>query len=81
MQTGKTLIKLSGCPGRSESTLGAHSFGWVCHVMDHLLIEDKNMKSSSKGIFTRKQLPNYNNIGQHTQDCTIRFYMVRKYTK
>ena len=30
--TAKTLIRLGGCPGRSESSLGAHSFCWFCHV-------------------------------------------------
>ena len=28
----KTLIRLGVCPGRSESSLGAHSFCWFCHV-------------------------------------------------
>ena len=31
-RTAKTLIRLGGCPGRSESSLGAHSFCWLCHV-------------------------------------------------
>ena len=30
--TAKTLIRLGGCPGWSESSLGAHSFCWFCHV-------------------------------------------------
>ena len=28
----KTLIRLGGCPGWSESSLCAHSFCWFCHV-------------------------------------------------
>ena len=32
MRTAKTLIRLGGCPGWSESSLGAHSFCWFCHV-------------------------------------------------
>ena len=39
-QTAKTLIRLGGCPGWSESPLGAHSFCWFCHVvaqMDQIL--------------------------------------------
>ena len=32
MRTAKTLIRLGGCPGWSESLLGAHSFCWFCHV-------------------------------------------------
>ena len=37
-QTAKTLIRQGGCPGWSESSLGAHSFGWFCHVVAQLLI-------------------------------------------
>ena len=32
MRTAKTLNRLGGCPGWSESLLGAHSFYWFCHV-------------------------------------------------
>ena len=32
MRTAKTLIRLGGCPGWSESSLGARSFCWFCHV-------------------------------------------------
>ena len=32
MRTAKTLIRLGGCPGWSESSLGALSFCWFCHV-------------------------------------------------
>ena len=31
MRTAKTLIRLGGCPGWSESTLGAHVSVLVCH--------------------------------------------------
>ena len=37
MRTAKTLIRLGGCPGWSESSLGAHSFCWFCHVAAHLV--------------------------------------------
>ena len=36
MWTAKTLIRLGGCPGCSESSLGTHSFCWFCHVVAHL---------------------------------------------
>ena len=36
MQTAKTLIRLGGCPGWSESSLGAHSLCWFCHEVAHL---------------------------------------------
>ena len=29
----KTLIRLGGCPGWSESSLGAQPFCWFCHVV------------------------------------------------
>ena len=35
MQTAKTLIRLGGCQDWSESSLGGHSFCWVCHVAAH----------------------------------------------
>ena len=34
-RTAKTLIRLSGCPGWSESSLGAQSLCWFCHVAAH----------------------------------------------
>ena len=37
-RTAKTLIRLGGCPGWSESSLGAHSFCWFCHVAAHIII-------------------------------------------
>ena len=30
-RTAKTLIRLGGCPGWSDSPLGAQSFCWFCH--------------------------------------------------
>ena len=30
-RTAKTLIRLGGCPGWSESSMGAQSFCWFCH--------------------------------------------------
>ena len=32
----RSLIRLGECPGWSESSLGAHSFCWFCHVAAHL---------------------------------------------
>ena len=34
----KTLIRLGGCPGWSEPSLGTHSFFWFCHVAAHFCI-------------------------------------------
>ena len=37
MRTAKTLIRLGGCPGWSESSLGAQPHCWFCHVVANLL--------------------------------------------
>ena len=37
--TAKTLIRLGGCPGRSESSLGAQSFCWICHEAAHIMMQ------------------------------------------
>ena len=39
MWTAKTLIRLGGCPGWSESSLGAQSLCWLCHVAAHFPFE------------------------------------------
>ena len=36
--TTKTLIRLGGCPGGSESLLGANSFCWFCHVPAQMFV-------------------------------------------
>ena len=36
-RTAKTLIRLGGCRDWTESSLGAHSFCWFCHVVAHFL--------------------------------------------
>ena len=38
MRTVKTLIRLGGCPGWSESSLGAESFCWFCHKAVQILL-------------------------------------------
>ena len=35
------LIRLGRCPSWSESSLGAQSFCWVCHVAPHLICSKK----------------------------------------
>ena len=40
----KTLIRLGGCPGWCESSLGAQSLCWFCHEAAHLL--DKTVQGS-----------------------------------
>ena len=38
-RTAKTRIRLGGCPGWSESSLGAQSLCWFCHVATHLSLQ------------------------------------------
>ena len=38
MRTAKTLIRLGRYPGWHESSLGAQSFCWFCHVAAHILL-------------------------------------------
>ena len=35
----KTLIRLGGCPGWSEFSLGSQSFCWVCHVAANFTVQ------------------------------------------
>ena len=39
-RTVKTLIRLGRCPGWSESSLGAHSLCWFCHVVAQIVIAE-----------------------------------------
>ena len=38
MRTAKTLIRLGGCPVRSDSSLGEHSRCWFCHEAAQIFI-------------------------------------------
>ena len=48
MWTTKTLIRMGGCPGGSESSLGAQPLCWFCHVAAHLLLFQMYLCSSCK---------------------------------
>ena len=37
-RTEKTLIRLGGCPGWSESSLGAQPFCWFCHEAAQMFV-------------------------------------------
>ena len=52
MRTAKSLSRLGGCPNLYESSLGAHSFCWFCHVAAHkeFLV---NLESSCIGNQTK----------------------------
>ena len=51
MRTAKTLIRLGGCPGWSESSLGAQSFCWFCHVAAHIVVV--NVSTNAVQIVTK----------------------------
>ena len=42
--TAKTLIRLGGCPGWSESSLGAQSLCWFCHEAVHISPKTKELR-------------------------------------
>ena len=48
MRTAKTLIRLGECPGWSESSLGANSLCWFCHVAAHIA-SACGMKTEARG--------------------------------
>ena len=43
------LIRLGRCQGWSESSLGAHSFCWFCHVVAHYLLTFWSVSCRSRG--------------------------------
>ena len=49
-RTAKTLIRLGGCPGWSESSLGAQPFCWFCHVVAYL-VGEQTTKSMVRNSF------------------------------
>ena len=55
MRTAKTLIRLGGCPGWSESSLGAHLFCWFCHVAAQMICP----KASSTFLLYDKAYSNF----------------------
>ena len=59
MQAAKTLIRLGGYPGRSESSLGAHWLCWFCH-------EEAQIR-----LGTASLLNNYPRIGNEKNSSPI----------
>ena len=54
MRTSKNLIRLGGCPGWSESSLGAKSFCWFCLEAAHIVLlipEDIDLNKCSDEIW------------------------------
>ena len=51
-RTAKILIRQGGCPGWSESSLGAQSFCWLCHVAAHLASDLMTLIHVTKGMLS-----------------------------
>ena len=49
-RTAKTLIRLGGCPGWSESSMCAHSFCWFCHEAAHRQFMEASICSVTKTV-------------------------------
>ena len=58
MRTAKTLIRLGGCPGWSESSLGTQSFCWFCHEGAHFTISAIYLEAVSKQPITLENTTN-----------------------
>ena len=54
-RTAKTLIRLGGCPGWSESSLGAQSFCWFCHEAAHICSYAKRAWTSANDKKRRRR--------------------------
>ena len=50
MRIAKTLIRLGGCPGWSESSLGAKPFCWFCHVAAHIMSNYRLQVNLARGM-------------------------------
>ena len=63
MQTAKTLIRLGGCPGWSESSLEEQPFCWFCHVAAHLFyIKCSIQRKTPKNLDTQQICGNHPKI-------------------
>ena len=51
MLTAKTLNRLGGCPGYSESSLGAQPYCWFCHVVAHFILLQGSFSEREKVHF------------------------------
>ena len=70
MRTAKTLIRLGGCPGWSESSLGAHSFCLFCHVAAHIYKPRINTEMKRRWGLCSKTNTEKNYFKTYTYACT-----------
>ena len=75
MHTAKTLIRLGGCRGWSESSLGAHSLWWFCHEAAHICffaykpLPDEKLEKREPA--TRKIDPKVRECAKALQDIAL----------
>ena len=89
MWTGKTLVRLGGCPGWSESSLGAHSLYWFCHVAAHILLHESITSNTSKGVgpqvlptlVTALPLDKFTELCSHMIMATFYYFILTKIYK
>ena len=57
LSTQRKLIRLGGCLGWSESSLGAHSFRWFCHVVAQIMTCINNENARKKSFQANNLVP------------------------
>ena len=78
-RTAKTLIRLGVCPGWSESSLGAHSLCWFCHVTAQLLMSQSTTKpTKSQDSNQHGHLPSQIIVFAGLKLCTHQCFPLRK---
>ena len=78
MGTAKTLIRLGGCPGWSDPSLGAQSLCWFCHVAAHLPVYIHHITGlESKRPEIAKEIHHSEKSAIHFGHC----YRARSWTK
>ena len=72
--SARQRLRLGGCPGWSESSLGAQSFCWFCHEAAHLLtykLKSRNAARQLGGLSATK----YSTVWRYASRSFCRFLM------
>ena len=80
----KTLIRLGGCPGWSDSSLGTHSLCWFCHVAAHITLASFLCQFMMPS-FLGHTCPQKNLFGNRRKICSERllhtFYLIKAFLR
>ena len=79
-RTAKTLIRLGGCPGWSESSLGAQAHCWFCHEAAHIAMRPV-LKCTTHGIISRILLFDSHVIESTTGTTVICYFIFLSMTE